>query len=201
MDPVIIALRLLVPLTIFHFPFWGGLASMWLDGIDWSVNLFHVANIHADYVVLDKILDIYYLAIEAFVVFRWRNLLAKKIALSLFLWRALGTAIFLITKSESWLFIFPNIFENFFIFYYAVWTLGKREPKISDGFLYTSIFVLGIPKLVQEYVMHVELISNWRPIHISFLPFSYDNLYGQLAIEVIWILIVYLFGVKKKVHS
>lgn len=69
MDPVILVLRLLVPLAIFRYPFLGGLASIWLDGIDWSVNLFGLVNLHANYILLDKILDLYYLSIEACVWF------------------------------------------------------------------------------------------------------------------------------------
>lgn len=198
MDPVILVLRLLVPLTIFRYPFLGGLASIWLDGIDWSVNLFGMANLHANYVLLDKILDLYYLSIEAYVIFRWRRIFAKKTGLWLFAVRALGIILFSITAKEYLLFFFPNIFENFFLFYYGVWTIIKREPNLSRGTLLWSVIILAIPKLIQEYVMHVQLVNDWRPVHIPFINFTYDNLYGQLAIGVILILVVSYLQFKNK---
>jgi len=197
MDPIIILLRLLTPLTIFHLPLFGGIASMFLDGIDWSVNIFNIPNIHANYVVLDKLLDIYYLAIEGYVVLKWKSLLAKKIGLGLFALRSVGIILFELTGHEFLLFYFPNIFENFFLFYVAVIFLLKKEPRLSAIAQWISLIILAVPKLIQEYVMHVQLITNWQVITIPGTRFKYDNLYGQLLI-VLLLTLATVFLQKKK---
>ncbi len=199
MDPVIILLRLLVPLSIFHYPFAGGIISMWLDGIDWSVNIFNLPNLHANYVVLDKLLNLYYLSIEAYVLLKWKSVLAKKIAFGLYAIRALGIVLFAFIGKEYLLFIFPNIFENFFLFYLAVKFILRKEVKLTASTLWISVLVIAIPKMVQEYVMHVQLVNNWRPVQVPGTPFIYDNLYGQLLIVAVLIFAVCYIQKKKPV--
>ena len=190
-------LRLIVPLSIFHFPLAGGLASTFLDGIDWSVNLFNLPNLHINYVLLDKILDIYYLSIEAYVLLKWKSIMAKNMAIGLFIWRAMGVILFAVIGKEFLFFWFPNIFENFFLFYVAVAFFLKKEPKLSALTLWISFIILAIPKLVQEYVMHVQLVSNWRAVTIAGLPFKYDNLYHQLFIGIALVAVVTFIQLKK----
>lgn len=135
------------------------------------------------------------------MVLRWRRIFARKIGLWLFAVRALGIILFSLTTKEYLLFFFPNIFENFFLYYYAVWTLVKREPNLSRGTLIWSVIILAIPKLIQEYVMHVRLINNWRPLQVPLINFVYDNLYGQLAIGVILILVVTYLQLRRKART
>lgn len=170
---------------------------MFLDGIDWSVNFFNIPNIHANYVILDKLLDIYYLAIEAYVLLKWKSVLAKKVGLGLFALRSIGVILFELTGKEFVLFIFPNIFENFFIFYVAVRFLLRKEPKLAAAVIWVSLMVVAVPKLIQEYIMHVQLVTDWRLVAIPGTSFKYDNLYGQLLI-VLFLILSVVFLQKKK---
>src|SRR5687767_8535111 len=116
MDPIILVLRILVPLSIFRFPLLGGLLSLFLDGLDWWVNIFGIEDIQRNYQILDKLLDIYYLSIEAYVVLRWRNESARFLGLSLYIYRLVGVILFELTGARIFLFVFMNLFESFFLF-------------------------------------------------------------------------------------
>src|SRR5438874_1767189 len=71
---IIIALRLIVPLTILRWPLAGGLAAMVLDALDVVLIEFIPGGSFGDhYAALDKLLDSYYLAIELAVALRWKN--------------------------------------------------------------------------------------------------------------------------------
>ena len=189
--------RLIVPLSIFHYPLFGGLASTILDGFDWSVNLFNLPGLHTNYVLLDKVLDIYYLSIEAWVLLKWKSFLAKKIGITLYMWRMVGVILFAFLGKEYLFFWFPNIFESFFMFYVAVNFFLKREVKMVPLTLWVSLGVLAIPKLFQEYIMHIQLVSNWRFITIRGLPFKYDNVVHQLLIIVVLIVVIILMQMNK----
>lgn len=184
MDPIIIFLRLLIPLSIFPFPFAGGLSSLFLDGLDWWINFFGFSNIHQGYQNLDKLLDIYYLTIEALVVWSWKDKRVKLIALGMFFYRVVGVVLFELTGMGIFLFIFPNIFENLFLFYMLCRKILRVEPKIPPGLLYFCLMILLIPKMIQEYSQHVALIWNWQHIKINIfgVVIPYDNIFGQLVV-------------------
>src|SRR5262245_55908879 len=114
---IIIALRLLVPLTIFRWPLAGGLAAMLLDGLDVVlIELIPGGSFGDHYHTLDKLLDTYYLTIELIVALRWKNPWAKWPAAVLFGYRLAGVALFELTQARIMLFIFPNLFENWWLY-------------------------------------------------------------------------------------
>lgn len=171
---------------------------MFLDGLDWRINIFNLANIHANYVIIDKLLDFYYLSIELFIIMKWKSIFAKRIGIGLYLLRMMGVVLLVITGKEYFLFIFPNIFENFFLFYLAVKHIIGREINLSYITLSLSVLVLAVPKLVQEYFMHIRILSNWRFITVPGTIFRYDNVYHQLLIVVILVGVVLVTQHKKK---
>lgn len=203
MDPIIILLRILVPLGIFRFPLIGGFLSLWLDGQDWFVNFFNTPNLHQNYNQIDKLLDIYYLSIEAYVVWGWRNVSARSVGLGLFLYRAVGVILFELTHARVLFFVFPNIFESFFIFYLGCRTLLRREPKISPKLLALSVITLFIPKMIQEYPMHVKMLWQWRYITVTLfsksIVFQYDNIFHQFLI-IVGLMVVVSFIVSRHPH-
>lgn len=196
MDPIFILLRLLVPLIIFRFPLIGGLVSLLLDGADWHANFFYIDDLHTHYRQIDKYLDFYYYSIELYTVLSWTKGWAKKAAIGLYIWRSIGTFLFVWTQGTFLPVIFPNIFEGFFLLYLCCWTLLRKEPRFSKGLVLGSIIVLAIPRVFQEYVMHVTNPWDWRYVHLV-LPngftFVYDNIYHQMVIGVILLLTVYVF--------
>jgi hypothetical protein len=135
---IIFGLRLLVPLTIFRWPLWGGLASLIIDAADTNIVKPFGVEI-PNYTFTDKYLDTYYLSIELIVSLRWNNNLAKKTSIFLYFWRLVGVIGFQLTKIEYLLFIFPNLFENFFVFFELlrklhVWRIGSPVETFIDWF-------------------------------------------------------------------
>jgi hypothetical protein len=160
---IIFGLRFLVPLTIFRWPLWGALASLIIDALDTNiVKLFGVEI--PDYTLTDKYFDTYYLTIELIVSLRWFNKLARNTSIVLYVLRLIGLILFRITGAQYLLFIFPNLFENFFIFYVLWQKLGKEtKDRVwlnSLKKLFIVLFILWLLKIPQELVLHVWKIGS-----------------------------------------
>jgi hypothetical protein len=156
-------LRLVIPLFIFKWPLWGTLAAGIMDVQDWS--LIHITNA-SDYVFYqnwDKAMDLYYLTFALITTYRWKDKIAQKVAWILFAWRLIGLVIFWHTENPTFLFIFPNVFESFFIFYLLFVFIFKRTKLfISWKIAAILVIVLGIPKLANEYFLHVLQKQIWE---------------------------------------
>ena len=89
-----------------------------------------------NYQRFDKWLDMYYLTIEAYITFSWRNKLARNAAVALFIFRFLGIGIFEVTGEQfrQLIFFFPNLFENFFS------DLHRFTQNYTDLHRFTQIF-------------------------------------------------------------
>jgi hypothetical protein len=160
---VIFSLRLLVPITIFRWPLWGGLASLLVDAADTNIVKPFGVEI-PNYTFTDKYLDTYYLTIELVVSLRWVNRLARNTSIFLYIWRLVGIVAFQITSAEYWLFIAPNLFENFFLFFVFLQRIGKETvEKIwlnSPKRLIIVLFLLWLAKFPQELILHVWRIGS-----------------------------------------
>ncbi|MDO8452772.1 MAG: hypothetical protein Q7S79_03405 [bacterium] len=156
-------LRLLLPFTILRWPLLGILAATFADMYDWKLINAQSPSDYEYYQNWDKLLDLYYLSFALIVVFRWREHLAKKLAILFFLVRVVGIGLFWLLGIKSFLFFFPNIFENFFIFYtsFLYFTKGQRLFT-SWRFTATLLLSLIIPKLVHEYFMHYLGKQPWE---------------------------------------
>jgi len=170
---IIFALRLLVPLTIFRWPLWGGLASLIIDAADTNIVKPFGVEI-PNYTFTDKYLDTYYLTIELLVSLRWLNKLAKRTSAALYIWRLIGIVAFQITKVEYILFLTPNLFENFFIFYAVLQKLGKETKEYrwlnSISKLAMALMFLWLIKIPQEVILHVWKIGS--PVETFFRWFK-----------------------------
>lgn len=162
MEPLIwwTVIRLLVPLTIFRWPLFGTLISMFADILDYSFLLVTTdANIKI-YQFWDKSLDIYYLSLAAYTTFSWIDKIAQKISIALFTYRALGIFLFIVTYNRKLLFLFPNFFENFFLFYLIYLFFTKKGILFSNrSILIVVLTAIFIPKLIQEYFVHIMKTS------------------------------------------
>ena len=175
---IVLALRLIGPLFIFRWPFWAGLVSMVvLDGCDVvMVDLFGYdhngaigAFYEAHYHQLDKVLDSYYLTLELLVSLRWDERIAKVTSIWLYIWRMVGVVLFELTQLRPILFFAPNMFENFFLFIAATrkWWPNWRVQNVKR--LAVVLFLLYIPKLPQEYILHVKQMQPWVLFKSTFL--------------------------------
>ena len=168
---IVIIIRIFVPFTILRWPLGGMVLAILADASDAMVfEKFGVGRfVNFDYHLADKFFDIYYLFFAYLVVHRWKNTLARRTAKILFLWRFVGFVIFEFTGLRYVLFIAPNIFENFYLF----WAIILRffpSFNLTPLRLGVVLFILGFPKVIQEYIMHYN--QTWH--------FFRDNLFWWL---------------------
>jgi len=149
---IIVLIRLLVPVTILRWPLVGGVLSLIVDALDivlvTLLDLGGVWNYHA----LDKYLDMYYLTLEVAVAQRWEAL-PRWTATALYGYRLAGVILFEATGIRVFLFFFPALFENFFLFN-AARLQFLPTYELTPRRLAFWLTVLLIPKMVQEYFIH-----------------------------------------------
>lgn len=158
----VIGLRLFVPLLILWRPLPGSILAMLLDAFDVIiVEFFGEGGMGAHYHSIDKLLDTYYLSLQAWVALGWTDRRLKITAIALFAYRLVGVLIFEITDWRPTMFVFPNLFENWFLFVLI-------RNRFFPGLLLDSwkriavwLFVLYIPKIGQEYLLHVAQAQPW----------------------------------------
>jgi len=164
---IVVALRLILPLSIFRWRIGGAIGSMVLDGFD-VVLVDILANIFQEtpgfgthYQLFDKWLDMYYLTFEFIVSLWWTSKLARNTSIFLFVFRFVGLIAFEITGIRKLFFFFPNLFENFYLYYViAVRYFPRLVPKT---FLHIVIILglLYIPKFGQEWLLHYQQAQPW----------------------------------------
>ena len=151
---LIVVLRLILPLTILRWPLAGGILALVADALDIVlaslVDLGGLSNYHQ----LDKYLDTYYLGLEAIVAQRWLAL-PRWTATLLFGYRLIGVVLFEATNIRLFLFVFPALFENFFLFY-AVLLQFFPDYDLTPRRLAFWLAILLVPKMIQEYVLHYQ---------------------------------------------
>jgi len=165
---IVIALRLVVPLAILRWPLAGGLVSLVIDALDVAL-VDAIAGLLGQppefgpvYAQLDKYLDTYYLALEVLVARRWHEMVPRRAAYLLFAWRLLGVVLFEITVYRPLLVVFPNLFENFFLY---VLVARRWFPRFMPRTVAQTVLVnviLLVPKEIQEYVLHWEELHPWQ---------------------------------------
>lgn len=157
---LVIAARLLIPLLIPAYPLPGIIAALVLDAVDQT--LFQTfTHLPLDgYQSYDKALDIYYLSIAYISTLRnWTNHFAFQVGHFLFYYRLAGVALFELSGWRVLLFIFPNTFEYFFIWYETVvlWRNPRRLPRAAVVGAAATIWL--IIKLPQEFWLHIARLD------------------------------------------
>ena len=152
---IVIIVRLIVPVSIFRWPLAGGVVSMLIDGVD-VILVDVLANLLGEeggfgssYQTMDKSLDIYYLSFELLVSLRWQLTLARNASIALFVYRMVGMVAFALTGARVLLFVFPNLFENFYLYYLTAVRSFPRLLPTTPRRPTVSLLVLYIPKLGQ----------------------------------------------------
>ncbi len=198
----IFLLRLMVPMFIPRFPLVGALIALALDTADWPLTVGTHAMAHTLYQPIDKFLDLWMLSFEAIAATRWLDAKAKHVLLGLYGTRFIGIVLFLFTGVRPLLFFFPNIAENFYLFYAAV-TWITKQPILPQSFILPVLMVIGIPKLFQEYAQHMIQMPTWQyiPIRISSLAFVFDAINGQIALLIVLIGITCYREINRKLKA
>ena len=80
-----------------------------------------------------------------------------------------GMVAFALTGARVLLFVFPNLFENFYLYYLTAVRYFPRLLPTTPRRLAVALLVLYIPKLGQEYVLHFAEIKPWSTFKSTFL--------------------------------
>ena len=159
---VVIAVRLAIPLLILRYALIGGLAAVAADTLDVVlIEVIGLGGFGAHYAELDKLLDSYYLTIEAWVAFGWASPYARVTALALYVYRMVGVVLFEVTGVRVLLLIFPNQFENWWLYCVATERLFPALYPRSQRTAAIPFVLLLIPKVAQEYLLHFEEVRPW----------------------------------------
>ncbi|MQC19423.1 MAG: hypothetical protein DWG83_02475 [Chloroflexi bacterium] len=160
LELLVVALyRILGSLPVLRWAFAGGVIAVLIDLGD----LFVIAGLDLggvrNYQAADKWLDQVYLALFLVVALRWRAL-PGAIAVTLYLYRLAGFAIFEATGERWVLLAFPNVFEFWFLYVAAtLWHARRRgltAPSISPRHAAIALVPLTLAKLAHEWFVHIN---------------------------------------------
>lgn len=196
MHPILILARLILPLLILKYPLLGGAVAIMLDNIDWHTRYLFDIQPLGEYQTIDKVLDLYYLSLLALVARNFKDTLMRNIILGLFFYRLIGVVLFELTGMRWLLFLFPNIFENLFFFYYILLKVASYTPKISYTALGLMLIIVTLPKLLHEYTIHI--IQNPFITHINTIALHYNGTWDQILFLLIISISIGLWYRKKR---
>lgn len=157
----VVILRVVFSLLIFRYPLVGGVVAIVLDFFDLHILEFYNHGDLSQYQQLDKMLDLLYLSIEAYVVLAWKNKVAKYAAMTLYFWRVIGVLAFAYTPQKPLLVFFPNVFEFWYLTYLASRYLLRKDHFQKATVVVCAVLLLFIPKLLHEYFLHINTAHPW----------------------------------------
>ncbi|MBI2664396.1 hypothetical protein HYX10_03575 [Candidatus Woesearchaeota archaeon] len=156
---IVIAVRLLVPLTIFWKPLPGAILSVLADTFDVVLLTLIGRGFFPDYTKFDKALDWYFMLFMMVKSWQWEPL-AKWTAAALFGWRTAGVALIEATGTRQLLFVFPNLFILWW-FFNQIRMQYAPNFKLTPKRVIAALLILLIPKLAQEYYLHIFQAQPW----------------------------------------
>ncbi len=152
-----VILRLVFGPFIFISPIVSTLVIFILDGFDGEI-LKRSGYARHEYSTYDKIMD-YWWYIWIFIFILYTNVPTKSLFIFLFLYRTVGQLLYLLYRKGIIFFLFPNVFESLFYYYLVANILHQEQYFFSQPLLTYVIIALTIPKLIQEYIVHIRLMN------------------------------------------
>jgi hypothetical protein len=146
-----VAFRVATALPVLRWPLAGGLLAIGGDLADLLLrDLLGIGGL--DYQLLDKLLDQVYLALFLVVALRWDGV-ERRVSIALYVFRLVGSIVFLATDERVVLLLFPNVFEPWFLL--VALLHHRREPVAwTPGRLAVALAGVTALKLVQEWALH-----------------------------------------------
>lgn len=124
-----------------------------VDTIDYGFAL-RAGFTYRQYQYVDKSLDVLSRIYFVFTAYYF-NWAFTYLFLILFIVRLVGDAIYLFTKSEKYMFFFPNIIEFFFPLYILyMYLLSGKTPNLASVLI--IVFLSAVFKLFHEYLLHIR---------------------------------------------
>ena len=195
---LVLAARLLLPLTIFTFPLPGILACLVLDAADQTIFQQFTTLDLSGYQSYDKALDIFYLAMAYLAMLRnWRQPGAFAIARVLLYYRLVGVSLFELGGADhrALLLLFPNTFEYFFIAYEVVRTRWDPLRVSTRAWVITAAVIWVVVKLPQEYWVHVAQLDTTDVVG------EHPWVGGVMGLGIVAVLLVFWYGVRPRLRA
>lgn len=165
---IVVLIRLVVPLLILRWNLFGSVLAIIADNLDVVILDALGVKEFAPYNRVDKFLDTYFYLIAGYTIWFWKNTFAKSLGLSLLVYRLVGVVIYELTDLRVLLFIFPNLFIFYYMYFLIFRKIFKRDPFINWIQALPALSILLFLKLGHEYMLHVAQF----PIY----PWLKDNL-------------------------
>jgi len=157
-EAVIAAVRVLGSLPVLRWPLAGAILAILVDLSDLLLmDLLDLGGV-PDYQSLDKWLDQVYQACFLAVALRWAGA-ARTVAVALYAFRLVGFAAFEATGNRLLLFVFPNVFETWFV---LVAFLRVVQPGLAwtPGRVAIALAIATTVKLAHEWSIHVGRVFD-----------------------------------------
>lgn len=161
-------LRLCLPLTILRWPLAGGVLAIIIDALDWHFIPFKTESDYTYYQRWDKILDMYYLTLEAYVLSYFHQKTTRLIGYFLFFYRLFGVLLFEVTTLRYILLLFPNLFESYFLFLLFYKKISRKELYSTTSSLALLVPLIIVPRFFLEYSIHILNQPIWIFVINSF---------------------------------
>ena len=160
---IISVVRIFASLVVFKFNFFGAILVILIDFSDlFMMNLITLGGVR-NYQFLDKFLDLFYIAYFLIIALRWEKLL-RNISILLFVFRILGFVLFEFFQNRLILFIFPNVFEFWFL---GITLLFLLKSNITNRKIIIVLVITTLLKMIQEYILHVwKVLDNYRAVDV-----------------------------------
>ena len=185
---LVVAGRLLIPLLIPWFPLPGVLAALTLDAVDQSLfqGLTHLPL--AGYQAYDKALDVYYQSIAYLATLRnWENDFAFRLGRVLFYLRLAGVGLFEWLDWRVLLFLLPNTFEYYFI-WYELLRLRRDPRRLAPATIVSAAAAIWILiKLPQEYWLHIARLDVTDVLKTALFGASPQTPWGHIFRAAPWL--------------
>lgn len=187
---LVIIIRLVVPLLILRWNLSGAILAIIADNLDVVILDFLGVTEFAPYNQVDKFLDTYFYLIAGYTMFSWpkrrgsawgeksssTNKFARNVGIFLLGYRLLGVIIYEITNLRAVLFIFPNVFIFYFMYYLIYMKIFKKEPFTNLKNALPALVILTLLKLGHEYILHVAQFPIYEWIRTNILRVFVDTL-------------------------
>ena len=168
---VVVAIRLLVPLAILRWNLFGSILAIIADNLDVVILDFLGVKDFSPYNRVDKFLDTYFYLIAGYTILFWKNTFAKRAGIFLLVYRLIGVVIYELTDYRVLLFVFPNLFIFFFMYYLIFKKLFKKEPFLNWISALPALTILLVIKLIHEYLLHVAQFPIYQWLKVNILIF------------------------------
>ncbi len=149
-----VVLRLIFGPTIFWFPRITALFSFMLDWVDGELYK-RAGYSHHQYGIYDKALD-YYWYVWIFFYVLLVPVPYRTLFVFLFVWRTIGQLLYFKTRNRIFFFIFPNVFEIFFLYYLVVTIPGQNSIFLLSPYIWIAFTFIVFFVMIREAVLHIE---------------------------------------------